>query len=158
MTGPAIDAGFTLQVTIHAAFHVENTSPANSFHLLNRPVASLASYIGRYMPLVSEIHKIRQIVDLGPCDRLFRLPVADKLLDLRFFFTDSFMAAHAKLHGRYTCDNGFARIDVTIGAVDFIVACMDLVTEINRLNRRGVRTVHKKRYHYSDRQNCRYCC
>ena len=109
------------------------------------------------MSLMTEVNEIRKIIDLDPRDGLSRFPVVDKLLDLWLFFPDVLVATHAKLHGRHTCDNGFARIDMTIEAVDFIVACMDLVTEINRLNRRGVRTVYKER-HYSDRQNCRYCC
>lgn len=131
-------------MTIHAAFHVENASLANSLHFFNLSVAGLTSYIGRYVSLVSEIHKIRQIVDLDPGDRLFRFPVADKLLNLRLLSTDVLVAAHAKLHGRYTCDNRFARIDVTIEAVDLEVAGMNLVTEINWLDGCGVAGVERE--------------
>ena len=131
-------------MTIHAAFHVENASLANSLHFFNLSVAGLASYIGRYVSLVSEIHKIRQIVDLDPGDRLFRFPVADQLLDLRLLSADVLVAAHAKLHGRHTRDNRFARIDVTVEAVDLEVARMSLVTEINWLDGRGVAGVERE--------------
>ena len=106
-------------------------------------MAGLASHVGRYVPLMAEVNKIRQIIDLDPWDRLSRIPVTDKLLDLWLLFRDVLMTADAKLHGRYTRDDRFTRIGMTIGAVDFVVACVDLVTKINWLNRCGVRTVYK---------------
>ena len=143
MASPAIDTGLSLKVTIHAGLHMENACRANSLHTFDLPVAGLASHIGRYVPLMAKVNKIRQIIDLDPWDRLFCIPIMDKLLDLYFLFRDIFMTADAKLHGWYTCDDRFARIGMTIGAVDFVVACVDLVAKINWLNRCGVRTVYK---------------
>ena len=48
------------------------------------------------------------------------------------------MASHAELHGRHPCNNGAAGVDVTIRALNLVVARMKFMTEIDRLNRRGL--------------------
>jgi hypothetical protein len=87
---------------------------------------------------MTEVDEVRQIVDLYPLDRAPLLPVLGKLLNLRFVLSDIFVAAHTKLHGRYSRRNGSARIYVAVGTADLVVVSMELMTEVDRLHRRGI--------------------
>jgi hypothetical protein len=107
-------------------------------------MAGLASYVCGYVPFVAEVNEIRQIVDFDPLDRTPRLPKMDQLLNFRLLFSDILVTAHTKLHGRYACNNGTPGIDMAIEAVDFVLACVKLVTEIDRLHRRGVARVESE--------------
>ena len=111
-----------------------NGSLADSINLLHLTVASLASYICRYVPLMAEVDKVRQIVDFDPLYGTPLFPKTDQLLDLLHVFTNGLVTSHAQLHGWYSCHNGSARIDMAVNAVDFIIACMELMTEINGLH------------------------
>ena len=124
MTGPAINTGLAFEMAVDAAFHAMNASLADSVHFRDLPMACLASYIGRNVPLVAEVNEVRQIVDFDPLDRTSLLPEASKLLNLGLVFSNILVAAHTKLHGGYACDNGSARVDMTIEAVNLVVACM----------------------------------
>ena len=148
MTGPTVYAGFLFQMTIDALLHGENLALAHSLHFLHLPMAGLASYVCGYVPFVAEVNEIRQIVDFDPLDRTPRLPKMDQLLNFRLLFSDILVTAHTKLHGRYACNNGTPGIDMAIEAVDFVLACVKLVTEIDRLHRRRLARVEAENgYH-----------
>lgn len=124
MTGPAINTCLTFEMAVDAALHAMNASLADSVHFGDVAVACLASYLGRNVPLVAEINEVRQIIDFNPLDRPALLPEASQLLDFRLLFSNILVAAHTKLHGRYPRDHGFAGVDMTIEAVNLVVACM----------------------------------
>ena len=146
-------------MTVDAARHAMDVSLADSVHFYDLAMTGCARHICGNVTLVAEVDEIRQIVDLDPGDRLSRFPIADKLLDLRLLFSNTLMAAHTKLHGWYPCDNGFAGIDMTIEAVDLIVARMELMTEINWLHGCGLTGVEcNERYYNHDGERCGYYC
>ena len=148
MAGPTVDAGFAFQMTIDALLHAENSTLAHSFHRLHLPMASLASYLRGYVSFVAKINEIRQIIDLDPFCRSPLFPKMDQLLNFRLLFPDVFVASHAKLHGRYACNNGAAGVDMAVKTVDLVVACVKLVAEIDRLHRRRLARVEAENgYH-----------
>src|SRR5438034_9260325 len=50
----------------HAPAHLERAVLIHAVHLLHRPVAFLAGQSGAHVPLVIELHVVRQVVDLDP--------------------------------------------------------------------------------------------
>jgi len=98
-------------------------------------MASLASHLCDYVSFVAEVNEIRQIIDFYPEDRPSLFPVMDKLLDLLVVFPDVLVASHAKLHGRNPRDNGPAGVDMAIETIDLVVTRMELMAEIDGLQR-----------------------
>ena len=159
MTGPAVNTGLTFDMTVDAASHAMDVSLADSVHFYDFAMAGCARHICGNVTLVAEVNEIRQIVDLDPGDGLSRFPIADKLLDVRLLFSNTLVAAHTKLHGWNPRDNRFAGVDMTIKTVNFVIACVELVTEINRLQGCGLTRVEcNERYYNHDGERCGYYC
>jgi hypothetical protein len=93
---------------------------------------------------MTEVDEVRQIVNLYPFDRAPPLPVLGKLLNLRLVLSDIFVAPHTKLHGGYSRRDGAARIYMAVGTRDLVVVSMELMTEVDRLHRRGVARVESE--------------
>lgn len=144
MTSPAIRAGLLLQMTIYAAFHGMNGALADSVHLFHISMTPRTRYLYRNMSLMTEVDEVRQIVNLYPFDRAPPLPVLGKLLNLRLVLSDIFVAPHTKLHGGYSRRDGAARIYMAVGTRDLVVVSMELMTEVDRLHRRGVARVESE--------------
>jgi hypothetical protein len=108
-------------------------------------MAGRTRYVCCHVPLMSEINKVRQIIDFDPGHRLSLFPISNNLLDLRVVFSNIFMTSHAELHGWYSRNNGAARINMAVKTVDLVIARMKLVTEVERLYRRGFARVEAKK-------------
>ena len=142
-------------MTVDAALHAMNASLADPVHFYDLAMAGCARHICGNVTLVTEVYEIRQIVDLDPGDGLSRFPIADKLLDVRLLFSNILVAAHTKLHGWNPRDNRFAGVDMTIKTVNFVIACVEFVTEINRLHGCGItRVEHNEPYYNHDGERC----
>jgi hypothetical protein len=138
MTSPAIDAGLQLQMAIYAALHSMNGPLADSGHLFHLSMTSHTRHLCRNVPLMAEVNKVWQIIDFNPGDSLSLFPVTNKLLDLRIVFADVLVASHTKLHGWHACNDRPARVNMAVEAIDFVVARMKLVTEVDWLHGCGL--------------------
>ena len=159
MTGPAVNTGLTFDMTVDAALHAMDVSLADPVHFYDLAMAGCTRHIYGNVTLVAEVDEIRQIVHLDPGDRLSLFPITDKLLDFWLVFSNILVAAHTKLHGWNPRDNRFAGVDMTIKTVNFVVACVELVNEINRLHGCGLTRVEcNERYYNHDGERCGYYC
>lgn len=138
MAGPTVDAGFAFQMAIDTLLHGENPALAHSFHRRYLAMASLTTDICCDMSFVTEKYEIWQIIYLNPFYRPTIFPGTNQLLDFWFVFANVFMAPHAKLHGGHARHDRTASINVAIGAVDFIVASVQLVAKLKRLHWRPI--------------------
>ncbi len=86
-----------------------------------------------------EINIIRHLSHLEPLNGFFLAPVVSQLSYLGICPRRNFVTAHATLYGRNTSDRSLSRVNVTVLAVDFIVARMDLMVKRNGLLRRSRR-------------------
>ena len=120
MTGPAIDTGFMLSVTIQAPPHLETGRAADSFHCGHFAVTCDAVDPGTDMHHVREIDMVRQAVDSGPGNRFPLVPVSRQQPDLRSFRRDVQVAVTALRHRRNAGYRRYISIAVTVEARDAV--------------------------------------
>ncbi|MCZ6640804.1 MAG: hypothetical protein O7F71_04465 [Gammaproteobacteria bacterium] len=115
------------------------TGHANSFHGFDGPVTGLAFNAGQHVALVREVNKIRQIMNFDPRYGFLVVPIVHQFAYLRTLGCDLDMTTDAFRDTGYAGGNGTTCLGVAIHARDLVVACMDLVAELDWLFRAGTR-------------------
>ena len=102
MTGPAIDAGLIVPMTVQTPSHPQAERAGDAFHGRHFAMTGATVNLGAQMHHVREIDMIGQIVDPDPEDRLLLFPVGQQLLDFRSVGRDKEMTGAAIRHRRDT--------------------------------------------------------
>ena len=145
MTFPAIAGAVVGNMTVFAkphiqrlyfmgnrhVFHLTMTEGANFFHVFNREIP--VEHKALQMFLVSEVYKIRYVVDFLPGWRRFIGPVLGQLLNTWFVRCDLLVTTHALTGWRNTGDLTATRIGMAVHAVDAVILDMNVVRELDRL-------------------------
>jgi hypothetical protein len=147
MTRPAIDNRLMLSMTVQAPAHIDFDRSSDTRHCSHITVAARAEESGANMHHVREIDMVRHMVHPDPGNRFFFSPVHHQLFYFRGVLSNEQVAGPAVRN----CGNaGNARlrsIAVTEEARNAVVACMYLMAEGNRLDRRAVPKVQRQNVH-----------
>jgi len=116
-------------MAIQAPSHLEGVDPLGDSHfVLDLSVALLALHSTADVPLVAEVHKVGEVVDLLPWDRLTGVVILDELHELwPVLGADALVAVHARARFGNTCMDASARAGVAVLTCDLQCAGMELV-------------------------------
>ena len=133
--------GAALDVAIKAETHVDFVHRHYSVHGFDRPMAFLASNAGPDMRLVDEPDEIRQRVHPVPANLEWWLTIVGPSTSNRLDPAEqgAAMASDTSFDGRNSGHFREPRIFVAVLAGDFVDACMNTMTEGNRLVDIGAR-------------------
>ena len=146
MALPAIAWTAIIDMTVLAKAHIQRLYLVRYRHVLNIAVAegtNLFHILHREVPvkdkslqmlLMSEVHKVRQVMDFLPGWRLFVFPVFGQQLDAWLIRRDNLVATHAFTGRRDACHLAATRIGVTVHAVDLVDLDVDVMRKLNGLN------------------------
>src|ERR1043166_9568304 len=124
-----------LAVAADAPAHLERAVLVDAVHRLHRAVALLAGDTRAHVALVVELHVVGEVVDLDPRHLLAPVEVPGELLDLGLVGGHDLVAAHAGADGRDVRPLRVGGAVVAIFTVQIGRARVDLVAEVDGLNR-----------------------
>jgi len=120
-------------MTLQAPSHREWRNLADSIHVLYWSVALLARNSREDVLAVVEVHEVGKVMDLDPADGPPELHGFLQLLDFNRLFFYNAVAVHAHAFRRDSSMAAGARSIVTIKTRNLVIACMNLVREVDRL-------------------------
>ena len=123
-------------MTFDAPRHVQRLDFGNPVHGFHGAVTLLTLEICLDMPLVREMHEVRNVVDFYPRNRFLSLPVTENLHDFWPVPHTGYlgMTARTTIHTGHARTGRAAGIDVAILTGNFIFPRMNAVTEFDGLN------------------------
>src|SRR5687768_8653369 len=107
-----------MAVTVEAPSHLERMLAAHERHLVDTSVALGAPNALGDVDAVIEVGKVRQIVDLGPPDRLTRLVARAHWLEHRTILPDELVAIVTSRRRRDARGGGDFHRRVAVAAID----------------------------------------
>lgn len=147
MTDHTVDTDLFFTVASQTLAHDQSVR-LGFLHCFDRAVTGLTLDTGPNMRPVLEEHKIRHRSYFDPLDRLLLIPVILQLLDFGLVRCGNLMTTHAALDRRDTRHTGAPGIAMAVLARYFVITCVDLMAEGDRLN--GARRLARKSQSHSD--------
>jgi hypothetical protein len=148
MADDAVDADLPLAVARDTIVHIQSSNLFYLLHGFDRPVAGLTRDSGANVRPMLKKDKVGHRSRLVPLDRLLSVPVASELLYFWLGCCRDFVATHTTLDRRNAGYGSSPRIKVAVLTGYFVITCMNLMAERNRLN--GPRRLARKSQSHSD--------
>lgn len=148
MADDAVDADLPLAVARDTIVHIQSSNLFYLLHGFDRPVAGLTSDSGANVRPMLKKDKVGHRSRPVPLDRLLSVPVAFQLLHFWLICCCDLVATHATLDRGNAGYGSSPRIKVAVLTRYFVITCMDLMAEGNRLN--GPRRLARKSQSHSD--------
>ena len=116
-------------MTIHTPFHLQRLLALDPIHGFDRAVALLTFKTRFYVPFVSEMYEIGDVVNLDPGYGLAFIPVTKNLLDLGFVRCNGPMTSDTFADTRNARRWRTIRVGMTHHARNLVVSGVDPVAE-----------------------------